>query len=302
MAEQEEKPQQPLQEQQPQPPQQGEGPRHGEHPLPAAERPARTGDAILLCVIFLAGQLLLGMAGGVYTVATGAPIGNLGLALLEAGSFLFVLPFIRRRLGTRIIPQFRRREPGLAAYLSIVVMAAGSALAFGVLDGLLNSLVRLPDFFRSIDVFLLNPDDRVGALILACLAAPVIEEALFRGVMLRGLAATKGAARGLLIASALFAVVHINPLLFPAAFLLGILLGAVYLRTGSLVASIVLHALYNAGAVALAWLPGRPQGILAGPRAALPAKLGAIAAGLAVAALGAWLLLRATRGPGRGQG
>jgi membrane protease YdiL (CAAX protease family) len=250
-------------------------------------------------VIFLAGQLVLGALAGAYSVATGARIGNLGLALLEVGSFLVVLPFIRRRLRTRIIPQFRRREPGLAAYLAIVIMAAGAAPAFAVLDSLLNGLVRLPDFFRSIDVFLLNPDDRLGALVLACLAAPVLEETLFRGVILKGLSVTSGATGGLLIAAALFAVVHINPLLFPAAFLLGLLLGTVYQRTGSLVASIVMHALYNAGAIALAWLPGRPAEVLAGAEVPLAAKLGVIGLGLGAAALGAWLLLRATRGRGQ---
>jgi membrane protease YdiL (CAAX protease family) len=263
-------------------------------PAAAAERPARPGDAVLFCAVFLAAQLVLGLLAGIYSAATGSPVGNLGMALLEAGSFFLVLPFARRRLRLRIMPLFRRREPALPVYLCIVVMVVGAVPGFAVLDALLGGLVRLPDFFRATEVLLLNPDDRLGALLLACLAAPVFEEVLFRGIILGGLALTRGTVRGLLAASALFAVVHTNPLLLPAAFLLGLLLGAVYLRTGSLVAAILMHTLYNAGALALAWLPGAPVEMIGGTAVPLATKLGVIGLGLGVAALGAWLLLRAT--------
>ena len=249
---------------------------------------------MLFCAVFLAAQLVLGFLAGIFAAATGNPVGNLAMALLEAGSFFVVLPLARRRLRSRIIPLFRAREPALPVYLCILVMVVGAVPALATLDGLLSSLVRLPDFFRATDILLLNPDDRLGALLLACLAAPAFEETLFRGIIQRGLAVTQGTIRGLLATSALFAVVHINPLVLPAAFLLGLLLGAVSLRTGSLVAAIVMHALYNAGALALAWLPGAPAEMIGGAQVPLTTKLCVIALGLGVAALGAWLLLRAT--------
>ena len=80
----------------------------------------------------------------------------------------------------------------------------------------------------------------------------------------------------------------------PVAFLLGILLGLVFLRTGSLVASMVMHGLYNAGALAVAWVPLSVTRWITAAGTGLTAKVGVIALGAAVAGLGTWLLLRAT--------
>ena len=179
-------------------------------------------------------------------------------------------------------------------------MVIGAVPALAVSEGILNRLFPLPDFLRSVDMFLLNPNDRLGALLLAVLAAPVFEEILFRGIILRGLAITRGMVGGLLASALLFAVVHINPIQFPAAFLLGILLGLVFLRTGSLVASMVMHGLYNAGALAVAWIPLPVTVWITAAGTGLAVKVGVIALGAAVAGLGVWLLLRSTAPRARG--
>ena len=75
--------------------------------------------------------------------------------------------------------------------------------------------------------------------------APLFKEVLFRGVILGGLLAHRTPARAIVWSAVLFAIIHINPWQFPAAFLLGIVFAWFVVRTGSLLPAIIGHALNN---------------------------------------------------------
>lgn len=88
-------------------------------------------------------------------------------------------------------------------------------------------------------------------VVSVCLIAPVVEEMLFRGILLR--AFLERYPRGLAIAySALFfGAAHLNIYQFVLAFGLGLLLGWLYERSRSLVPCIALHAALNSTVIAL---------------------------------------------------
>lgn len=75
--------------------------------------------------------------------------------------------------------------------------------------------------------------------------APLFKEVLFRGVILGGLLAHRTPARAIVWSAVLFAIIHIDPWQFPAAFLLGIVFAWFVVRTGSLLPAIIGHALNN---------------------------------------------------------
>lgn len=76
---------------------------------------------------------------------------------------------------------------------------------------------------------------------------PTSEELLFRGLLLRGLKQTYGAAIALFVSSILFGLSHFRlPTAILPATVAGLLLGLVALRTGSIWPSIALHAAVNA--------------------------------------------------------
>ncbi len=86
----------------------------------------------------------------------------------------------------------------------------------------------------------------VSALIAIVLVAPVTEELLFRGWLLKDLEGEVGKLPALLWSSFLFGLVHIEASAIVYATLAGLVLGAVALRTGSTLASIAMHAGVNA--------------------------------------------------------
>ena len=81
------------------------------------------------------------------------------------------------------------------------------------------------------------------------IVAPVVEELLFRGIIFSRWANKWGARRAIIFSSLLFGVLHVEGTL--GAFVFGVVMSLLYLRTRTLLIPIACHMLNNAIAVAL---------------------------------------------------
>ncbi len=81
----------------------------------------------------------------------------------------------------------------------------------------------------------------------AAVIAPVAEEFFFRGMLQTVLLNTfKSRWAAIMVASAVFAAIHFSqPHAIPALFVLAVIMGYAYERTGSLIPPIAIHALFN---------------------------------------------------------
>ena len=87
--------------------------------------------------------------------------------------------------------------------------------------------------------------ERWGYLVIGLLA-PLSEELVFRGAVLRALLQWNNHHWLCIFVSALFfSLVHGNPAQMPHAFLIGLLLGWLYYRTGSIIPGVVFHWVNN---------------------------------------------------------
>ena len=84
-----------------------------------------------------------------------------------------------------------------------------------------------------------------ATLLLACVIAPVVEEMLFRGIILRGFLQRYTRVQAIWGSSVLFGLAHMNIYQFVAALLMRAVCGWLYTRARSLVPCIALHAAYN---------------------------------------------------------
>lgn len=101
--------------------------------------------------------------------------------------------------------------------------------------------------------------DRWGYFAVGLLA-PICEELVFRGAVLRALLQwTSHHWSAIAISAVLFALVHFNPAQMPHAFLVGLLLGWLYYRTDSIVPGIVYHWVNNSVAYVVYNLYPDPQ-------------------------------------------
>lgn len=113
------------------------------------------------------------------------------------------------------------------------------------------------------------------------LLAPVLEETAFRGVLL-GTLRRWGDGFAVSAAAILFAAVHVTPLSWPNALLLGLLFGAAAVRTDSVAVPAAMHILNNLLALALTALQNASSALFFTGRAVFTALL--LAAGIAALA------------------
>ena len=88
------------------------------------------------------------------------------------------------------------------------------------------------------------------AIMSTVIAAPILEEVLFRGVIFESFDERFGKGVAVIISALLFGVIHGVPVQMVNAFVVGLVLGYIYLRTRSLISVIIIHAVNNAIAYA----------------------------------------------------
>jgi membrane protease YdiL (CAAX protease family) len=133
----------------------------------------------------------------------------------------------------------------LAAAAGVVLEAMGFHQDAGVLDTVLAR------------------GDPTVILVAFLLVAPVAEELFFRGVVYNAWERERGPRFALFGSAVLFAVIHTSLFSLVPIFALGVALALVYRSTGSLVATIAMHAGFNAISVVIALLVR--QGVIALP-------------------------------------
>jgi hypothetical protein len=90
-----------------------------------------------------------------------------------------------------------------------------------------------------------------SSFLVVAIFAPIFEEWLCRGMVLRGLLTKMKPVWAIVISALFFAVIHANPWQALNAFLIGLLMGYVYYKTGSLILTMIIHFVNNGTAVVL---------------------------------------------------
>ena len=131
----------------------------------------------------------------------------------------------------------------------VVCLTIGTIAPLAYLNELLG--VELPDTYN--EMFKGIMSHKLGFITIGIIA-PIAEEYVFRGAILRVLCDMAGKHRqwvAIALSAALFAIVHGNMAQGIGAFLCGLLLGWMYVRTGSIMPGVVFHWVNNSTAVLL---------------------------------------------------
>ena len=107
------------------------------------------------------------------------------------------------------------------------------------------------DWLNSVELFEIGPDTTLiqyGLIFfVGAVFAPLVEEIIFRGIMVERFGAKYGYKSAVIFSSLIFGVLHMDII---GAFVFGVVLSVLYLRTRSLLLPFLIHAANN-GAVAL---------------------------------------------------
>lgn len=136
--------------------------------------------------------------------------------------------------------------PRLTGIFGGIFAIVGIAILSSELNNILNYYFPIPTDSKIIDT--LMQEDLLGVFITVLLVAPIVEEMLFRGIILEGLARHYKLTTAVLASSILFALVHLPAGVIVALniFFLALFLAWVRLESGSLLLCVICHATFNA--------------------------------------------------------
>ncbi len=102
----------------------------------------------------------------------------------------------------------------------------------------------------------------VGVIAVA-VVAPVVEEVIFRGLIMTRLGKAMPSWLAVLLSAVIFGVCHGHPVWFGYAFVLGAVFGLMDLQAGSILPSILAHVAFNSFSQILSFLPDSNEAALA---------------------------------------
>ena len=138
--------------------------------------------------------------------------------------------------------------------LAIIVTVATMAAAF-ITEPVTALLPPMPEWLEKVMDQMLEGSPLWATLLSVSVFAPLFEEWLCRGMILRGLRTKMKPATAIVISATFFAILHMNPWQAIPAFCLGLLFGFVYYKTGSLKLTMLMHCVNNTMAVVLSKIP-----------------------------------------------
>ncbi len=213
---------------------------------------AMLGIFLLSQVVALAVTYALGMGFNWSTFESADPLVRVA-AQDQAGKFSLVsycVTMFLTIIGALILRKLRGGKAPIA-HFSIVGFNP-SILLWGVVLLLSVSVVLDP-----IMSFLPSPPPIYGrgwSMILTLVViAPIAEELLCRGIVLEAVRAKRGVWAACFTSAIFFGVLHMHPTVMVNAIVIGLILSYLYIRTNSLFAPIILHAVNNTLALLLVW-------------------------------------------------
>lgn len=206
------------------------------------------GQSWLLVVLLLAGSLVGGGIGLFWKEVPQA----LTYFVMTLPPLLWSLWEGRLAAGRGIRP-LALNAPHFGKLPAVVffILAAVALIALSIVIEPTTAFIPMPDSIKAIfeKAFV---DSRLWDMIIsACILAPLLEEVLCRGLMMRGMLTRMKPGRAIFWSALIFAVIHLNPWQSIPAFLIGLFLGWVYWRTHCLWATIFLHCLNNSLSTAI---------------------------------------------------
>ena len=217
-------------------------------------------DVVLYLIIFIVVQIIMMYAGaGIWagikgegyqaTLQAASTGGNAILtALVSAFSSVITLIIFLKTKWTPLTRGYLLSKPW-GTLLWVALFSLGTIIPLSFLYEQLG--IEMDENTQQIITSMMKePWGYVAVGILA----PLAEEVVFRGAILRtllGIMSKKNHWVAIIISAALFGLAHFNAAQFINALLMGLLLGWMYYRTGSLVPGILLHWINNTMAYVL---------------------------------------------------
>lgn len=175
---------------------------------------------------------------------------NLTLILIGLLEFIFIVPSLIyfNKNNYSYIKYFKLNNVSNKILFPLISFSIGVFILSDAIDRIINTFIPVPNFYAEVlEMFKWN--DILSFLIIivsVVVIAPIVEEIIFRGLLLRGLEKKyRLAILPIIYSSILFTAIHGLPSFFIQIFLIGMVLGFLSIKFNSVFPGIVLHSINN---------------------------------------------------------
>jgi len=138
----------------------------------------------------------------------------------------------------------------LILYLILLLLS----LSLNVVLDPITSAIPMPEYIEELFAMLTKRD--MWTFLIVGITGPILEEVLFRGIILEGFLNRYKPGKAIFWSAFLFGLFHMNPWQFIPAFLIGLLLGYIYMKTRSLLPVIFIHLINNSFSYLMVYIFG----------------------------------------------
>ena len=256
-------------------------------------------QSVWILVLFVIIASVLSIPFEVLKSVTGYPISDhpavLALINLIAFGLILVRGLKRANISLReICPLVPIRLPLLFPMALTVI---GISILFSESDNLLRTFLPPPTWFSDYLKSLVSAEISLwGSILSLVIVAPLTEELLMRGLILRGFLSHYTTRKAILASALLFGLLHLNPWQFFGATALGILFAWWFIETRSMLSCFLGHAFANAlPLAATVLLPFEIPGYTSAYGTVQFQPLWFDLVGIVLAVIGIWLLIHQFR-------
>ena len=166
--------------------------------------------------------------------------------LLNTGSTVFILMYGFRKTKSKLKEVFSAKFFNPLVIIPLITFFWGAHNLLEVVNVAIEKVLPAPPWFWELFSNIFESDfGWWGAFMKVAVIAPIVEELIFRGLILYGLLKNYRATTAVFVSALLFSLFHLNPWQVPATFVLGLLLGWLMIRTRSIILAILGHSLNN---------------------------------------------------------
>lgn len=134
----------------------------------------------------------------------------------------------------------------IIAVIPFIFSILGLNIILSELDNITRAIVPMSDFWLEIIEAMQNTENSFwSSIISTAILAPIVEEILFRGLILRGFLKHYSVTKAIILSSLLVAIMYMNPWQFLIVFTLGLFMGWCFIKVKSITFCILVHMLFN---------------------------------------------------------
>ena len=210
-------------------------------------------EAIFLVILLLGVELLIGLTVQALTPMTGVSVNEAEVVItMLANALIFSALLQYKNLSYADLFHSAKVKVSTTIFLlALPILCIVPALELGL--GMLSEVVEawVPVSVEQQKSFDSMMGNGLQSLVMVCLVAPVLEEMLFRGIILRSFLQQYSRWFAIFGSALLFGLAHMNIYQFVVASILGVMCAWLYEKTRSLLPGIILHAASNTAAIYL---------------------------------------------------